>query len=142
MTKTKFFFMPGKAALVLGGALTLTGCVGYVDGPRAGVEVESPAIVVQDDYVYYPNYDIYYSSRWHQYAYLEGGAWISRPGPPGVSVDVVLASPSERRNFRESPGKPRAGVVRQPARTSASIHTEPARKDNQKDNQHDEHQEK
>ena len=30
--------------------------------------------VVQDDYVYYPQYECYYSVSRHQYAYREGNA--------------------------------------------------------------------
>jgi len=115
MNKTKLFLQPGNAALVLGVALvfTLTGCVGYVDTPGSAVVVASPAVVVQDDYVYYPNYGIYYSSSLHQYAYLEGGAWVSRPGPRGVSVDVLLASPHVRMDFHDSPANHHAEVARQ-----------------------------
>jgi hypothetical protein len=53
MNQTKLFFKPGKAGFVMGAALvlTLTGCVGYVDGPRGEVAVASPVVVVQDDYV-------------------------------------------------------------------------------------------
>ena len=43
----------------------LTGCVGYVDGPRQeGVYLEPPSVrveagfAVQDDYVYYPGYQV------------------------------------------------------------------------------------
>ena len=53
--------------------LAFTGCAGYVEGPRAQIAVESPAVVVQDDYVYYPSYGIYYSSSRRQYASLECG---------------------------------------------------------------------
>src|SRR5271170_4150653 len=109
MNNKKLFFKTNKVGFVLGAVLlgTLTGCVGYVDGPRAGVYVAPPVVetgvVVEDDYVYYPNYGVYYSSSRHQYAYLEGGAWVSRPAPRGVSVDVLLASPSVRMDFHDSP---------------------------------------
>jgi hypothetical protein len=143
MSETKFFFIPVKGVLLLGGALTLGGCAGYVEGPRAevqvgppAIEVASPVIVVQDDYVYYPNYDIYYSSSRHQYAYLEGGAWVARSGPPGVSIDVVLGSPSERRDFHASPGRPRGGVARTQERNSPP-RSNPVRKENQKSDQRD-----
>jgi hypothetical protein len=69
--------------------------------------------VVQDDYVYYPSYGIYYSGSRHQYASLEGGAWISEPAPRGVSVDVLLASPSVRMDFHDSPANHHAAVARQ-----------------------------
>src|SRR5438046_6888342 len=69
----------------------LTGCIGYVDGPRHArayaqpppVYVES-RVAVQDDYVYYPGYQVYYSGNTRQYVYLEGSAWASRPAPPRV----------------------------------------------------------
>ena len=66
----------------------LVGCIGYVDGPRpGGVYVPPPSVqveagfVVQDDYVYYPGYQVYYSSNRRQYVYLEGRSWVSRPAP-------------------------------------------------------------
>ena len=62
--------------------------------------------------MYYPNYGVYYSPI-HGYAYMEGGAWVSRPAPRGVSVDVLLASPSVRMNFHDSPANHHAAVARQ-----------------------------
>lgn len=95
------------------GLLTLlTGCVGYVDRPAAGVAYEAPA-AGQDDYIYYPNYGIYYSASRRQYAYLEGNAWVSQPAPRGVSVNVLLASPSVKMDFHDSPANHHAAVVKQ-----------------------------
>jgi len=89
-----------------------TGCAVRVDEPAgAAVYVAPPTVVVQDDYVYYPGYDIYYNSYRHQYAYLEGGAWVSRPQPRGVSVNVLLASPSVRMDFHDAPALHHAAVV-------------------------------
>ena len=104
MTKL-LFLKANKVGLALAAAflVTLTGCVGYVDGPRTGVEVESPAFAVQDDYVYYPQYECYYSVSRHQYAYREGNAWVARPAPRGVSVNVLMRSPSVKMNFHDSP---------------------------------------
>jgi hypothetical protein len=137
----KHFFKTNKAGLVLCAALltTLTGCVGYIDGPSAGVYVQPPVVetgvVMEDDYVYYPNYDVYYNSSRHEYAYLEGGAWVSRPAPVGVSVDVLLASPSVRMNFHDSPAYHHADIVRQYPRNWKPS----ARKENQKDDPRDDH---
>ena len=100
----------GLCAVLLG---TLTGCVGYVEGPRAGYYAEPAVVVVQDDHVYYPGYEVYYSSSRHQYAYREGRAWVSRPAPRGVSVNVLLASPSVRMDFHDSPAQHHAAIVRQ-----------------------------
>jgi len=107
--------------LVLSAALlgALTGCVGPVEGPRhargyasSPVYVES-GVVVQDHYVYYPGYQVYYSGNRHQYVYQEGRSWVSRPAPPRVSVDVLFASPSVRLAFHDSPANHHATVVRQ-----------------------------
>ena len=111
-----------KIGFVLGAALlgALTGCVGYVDGPRhGGAYVQPPSVYVQagvgvqDDYVYYPGYQVYYSSTRRQYTYRDGRSWVSRPAPPRVSVDVLFASPSVRLDFHDSPAIHHASVVRQ-----------------------------
>ncbi|MEI6391493.1 MAG: hypothetical protein WCT12_10350 [Verrucomicrobiota bacterium] len=109
--------------LVFGIALlgALTGCVGYVGGPqpRAGVYVEPPSVyvesgvVVQPDYVYYPGYQVYYSSNTRQYVYQDGRSWVSRSAPPRVSATVLFASPSVRLEFHDSPAIHHAKVVRQ-----------------------------
>jgi hypothetical protein len=136
MNGKKLFFKADKAGCVLGAVLlvTLTGCVGYVDGPRAGVYV-APVVVMQDDYVYYPNYEVYYSSSRHQYAYLEGGAWVTRPAPRGVSVNVLLASPSVRMDFHDSPAHHHAAVVQQYPRNWAPPGPNQGRKENRKDDE-------
>jgi hypothetical protein len=136
MNYKKHFLKTDKAGFMLCAVLltSLTGCVGYVDGPRAGVYV-APAMVVQDDYVYYPDYEVYYSGSRHQYFYMDGGAFVSRPAPRGVSVDVLFASPSVRMNFHDSPANHHAEIVRQyPGNRSPR-----GQKDNRKDDQRDDH---
>jgi len=121
MNNKKHFFKTNKVGFVLGTVL-LTACVGYADGLRIGIAVPpvvvvappvvvAPEVVIQDDYVYYPNYAIYYSSQRHQYAYLENGAWVLAPAPQGVSVDVLLASPSVNMDFHDSPANHHAEMV-------------------------------
>jgi hypothetical protein len=115
MNHKGLFFKTGKAGFLSGAMLliTLTGFVGCVEGPRAGVQAEPYAFAMQDDYVYYPNYECYYSASRHQYAYWEGNAWVARPAPRGVSVDVLLASPSVKMDFHDSPSQHHATVVKQ-----------------------------
>ena len=112
--------MPATIGFVFGIALLglLTGCVGYVEGPQATVHarpapvyVES-RVVVQNDYVYYPSYQVYYSGRTRQYVYLDGSAWVTRPAPPRVSVDVLFASPSVTVDFHDAPAAHHAAIVR------------------------------
>ncbi|MEO7677793.1 MAG: hypothetical protein ABIV39_13620 [Verrucomicrobiota bacterium] len=106
--------------LVLSTALLggMTGCTTYVDGPRhARIHQAPPPVYVetnyQDDYVYYPGDQVYYSPRRHQYTYQEGRAWVTRPAPPRVSVDVLLAAPSVHLDFHDSPSRHHATVTRQ-----------------------------
>lgn len=139
MNKAKLFLKSGKAGIVFSAVIlgTLTGCVGYIDGPRAGVYVAHSVVVVEDDYVYYPDYEIYYSSSRHQYAYMEGRAWVSRPAPRGVTVDVLFASPSVRMDFHDSPEHHHAEVVRQHPGHRAQPGSNQGRNDNRKDNPRD-----
>jgi hypothetical protein len=130
------FFRAEKAGCVLGAVflLTLTGCVAYVDRPPQGsVYVAPPVVAVEDDYVYYPDYEIYYSSSRHQYAYLEGGAWVSLPAPRGVSVNVLMASRSVKMNFHDSPANHHAAVVKQYPKKSGSPGSNQSRKDDQRE---------
>lgn len=115
LNRSKIGFASGAALL---GALT--GCVGHVDGPHHATVYAPPppvyvenAVVVQNDYVYYPGYEVYYSSSRRQYTYRDGRSWVSRPAPPRVSVDVLFASPSVRLDFHDSPAVHHTRVVRQ-----------------------------
>jgi hypothetical protein len=110
-------FSPRRTTLlsiVLAAPVLLTvGCV-YAN-PNAPVVYREPApsvVVAQDDYVYYPQYEVYYSASRHQYGYREGNSWAWRPAPPHVALNVLVASPSVRMNFHDSPEKHHSEVVR------------------------------
>jgi hypothetical protein len=122
MINKKLGFKAGKAGVALGAVLlaTLTGCVGSVEGPGASVYVAPPSVEVaaSADYIYYPSYNAYYNSDQHVFVYMDGGAWVSRPNFPGVSVDVLLASPSVRMDFHDSPANHNAEIVRRYPGTS------------------------
>ena len=128
MNNKKHSLRTKKTGFVLGAVLlvALTECAGYAGGLSIGIGVApvvvvappvvvAPVVVapvvVQDDYVYYPNYGVYYNSYRHQYAYLQGGAWVSAPAPGGVSVDVLRASPSVKMDFHDSPARHHAEMV-------------------------------
>ena len=103
----------GRFALCTVVLTVFTGCAGYVGGPSAGIYADPGTFAVQDDYVYYPQYECYYSVSRHQYAYRDGSAWVARPAPRGVSVDILAASPSVKMNFHDSPAQHHATVVKQ-----------------------------
>lgn len=121
MNKTKRTGM-GKAGVVAVTvfAAALSGCIGYVDGPRHRRVYAEPStvyvergVVVQPEYVYYPGYEVYYSSNTRQYVYRDGRSWVTRSAPPRVSAEVLFASPSVRLDFHDSPSIHHSKVVRQ-----------------------------
>jgi hypothetical protein len=135
------FFQTSKVRLVLCATFlgTLTGCVGYVEGPRTGVYAEPQVFVMQDDYVYYPQYECYYSVSRHQYAYRDGNAWVARPAPRGVSVNVLQSSPAVKMDFHDSPAQHHAIVVKQyPKNWKPSVSNQ-GQKEQPKNDQHDDH---
>ena len=115
-----------KVGLVLGAVLltALTNGVGSADAQGIGITITppvvvvappvvvAPAVVVQDDYVYYPSYGVYYNSGRHQYAYLNNGAWVTTPAPYGVTADVLLASPSVRMDWHDSPERHHSEMIK------------------------------
>ena len=70
-------------------------------------------VAAQDDYVYYPGYQVYYSSYRHQYVYQDGRSWVSRSAPPHVSADKLFASPSVKVDFHDAPANHHAEIVKQ-----------------------------
>ncbi len=139
MNSHKFFSHSGRFGFALAAAalMSLTGCVAYWDGPRGEIDAGPPVFVVQDDYLYYPSYGVYYSSSRHQYAYLEGGAWVARPAPRGVSVNVLMASPSVRMDFHDSPANHHAAIVKQYPKNWAPPRPEPGQKENRPEDKRD-----
>ena len=98
----------------------LSGC-SHTDHPHHHAHVYSPpppvyadaGVVVHGGYIYYPSYQVYYSSSRRQYIYRDGRSWVTRSAPPRVSVDVLVASPSVRLDFDDAPEIHHARVVKQ-----------------------------
>ncbi len=104
----------GGGAVLL--AVLLAGCVHEhraVYAPPPTRDYVAANIVVQDNYVYYPGYQIYFSSSRNRYIYMEGRSWVSRPAPPRVPVGVLFASPSVRLDFHDAPEIHHSRVIRQ-----------------------------
>ena len=113
----KLFSTIGKTGVMLGAVslLTATGCVSYVDRPQPGEVYVAPLVPVfieQDDYVYYPQYGMYYGSRSHRYYRHEGHAWVAAPAPRGVAVNVLVSSPSVNVEFHDSPSAHHNQVIK------------------------------
>ena len=105
-------FIIASAVLVTATALlfVLTGCVTDDTGHT---RVRGSAYVsFEDDYDYYPRYETYYSRNRREFVYRDGGQWVRRREPNGVSINVILATPSVRLDFRDSPERHHNDVIR------------------------------
>jgi hypothetical protein len=131
MTKKKL--LTADKAFLIAGTLflaALTGCA--VEGRgRGGMAQVQTTAAYQDDYDYYPGYETYYSRNRHEYVYRDGNAWVRRPAPQGVTTEVILASPSIRVDFHDSPEQHHSNVVKSYPKTwkNPNVKPEPKRTD-------------
>jgi hypothetical protein len=84
----------------------------YRDRDRANAHGQASVVVYEDDYDYYPGHEVYYSRNRQEYVYRDGSQWVRRREPSGVTLDVLLATPSVRVDFRDSPERHHDSVVR------------------------------
>lgn len=128
--------------------ILLGGCIAGTPSDRGGHRstrsVQVPVIqVYEDDYDYYPSYEIYYSRNRREYVYRDRNRWIRNSEPRGVSLVALQASPFVRVDFRDSPERHHATVVRSyPRNWQRPDHkADDQRKDNRdkndRDNDHD-----
>lgn len=107
----KNHFLPLHTAGLVAGSIilgTLAGCMSDDTSSRRNHQGRhtghmQATVVYQDDYDYYPGYEVYYSRTRREYVYRDGSAWVRRPEPRGITLDVLLAAPSVRVDFRDSP---------------------------------------
>lgn len=107
----------------------LTGCIvaGTDQHPRHQPRTQV-VVSYEDDYDYYPRYEVYYSRSRHEYVYLDGNAWVRRSEPRGISIDLLLATPSVRMDFRDSPEKHHNTVIRSYPKNHGQSDHQPAEK--------------
>ena len=106
------FVKTKRAVIVLGSALVVAFTMGAGSVKGQSVVIQTAPAVVQDDYVYYPHYGVYYNHSRHQYYYMKNNAWVVAPAPEGVTADVLLASPSVHMDFHDSPARHHADMLK------------------------------
>ncbi|MDB6094096.1 MAG: hypothetical protein JWM32_1658 [Verrucomicrobia bacterium] len=116
-----------------------TGCTssGYAS---AGYASSAPAgpVVYNDDYIYYPEYEVYYSNTHHQYVYRDGRSWVRRSAPPQAWANRFPSAPSVRVDFHDAPERHHAEVVRNYPRTwKPQARPAQPRDDHRNDDHHD-----
>jgi hypothetical protein len=89
----------------------LAGCI-VEPAPGPVVATPNVEVGVEGGLVYYPDYEVYYDPATAVFWYPQGGVWVRGPRPPGIDVNVVLASPHVRMDFRDSPANHHAEIVR------------------------------
>ena len=107
------------AAASLLGAMTLllAGCYGtmqtstypYPQPAYVGSQPVYAAPYGADDYIYYPDAEVYYSTSRHEYIYPQSGRWVRQYQAPRVSV----WGPSVHLTFRDGPERHHEEVRRQ-----------------------------
>ena len=101
-----------KTLFLLGAAVSgfaLAGCSTSSPPPRP-VAVNSAVIIGEDDYDYYPGYEVYYSRAHNYYYYRDGASWVRRNDPPR---NWVRTSPSVRVHFNDDPDRHHKEIVKQ-----------------------------
>jgi hypothetical protein len=109
--------------------------------PPQVVQVQAD-VMMPDDYVYYPQYEVYYSASRSQFGYWDGGAWLWRPSPPNVAANVLFASASVRMDFHDSPALHRESVARSYPRNWSAPAKEREVRSEHNEAQHDDHNER
>jgi len=101
--------LPAALALV---ALAMTGCETDTRTTIAYRDSRPAYVYADDDYVYYPQYEMYYSNRRHQYGYREGNSWVWRQSPTRVETNVLVSTPSVHLDFHDSPERHHSEVIK------------------------------
>lgn len=126
------------AALMLG-AFTLAGCETDTRTTIAYHDSRPAYVYADDDYVYYPQYEMYYSNRRHEYGYREGNSWVWRPTPTRVDTRVLVSTPSVHLDFHDSPERHHDQVVKTYPRNWRQNDKNRGQDDHRKDDHRDDH---
>jgi hypothetical protein len=94
----------------------LAGRVENACGQAGEITVTNPVAgapgVVPYDYIYYPNYGVYYNPHQHLYHYLKGDAWVTGPAPEGISEKAFQTSPWVKMDFHDAPARHHAAILK------------------------------
>ncbi len=67
---------------------------------------------IGDDYIYYPQYEVYYSPSRNEYVYSNGKVWVRSAEPTLVTVKEIRSARSVPMNFHDSPENHHAEVLK------------------------------
>jgi hypothetical protein len=78
-----------------------------------GVRINEDPQEYRQEYVFYPNYDLYYNRTTGEFLSFENGQWVSRKNPRNTTAQRVWQSRSVNINDFSSPAQHRAEMARQ-----------------------------
>lgn len=113
--KPHFSLAAGATGLLL--ISILAGCSseprsGYYTERQVGYDNRRNTVVYEDDYDYYPGYEVYYARTRREYVYRDGDRWVRSTTYPRANSQILLSSPSVRVEFRDSPERHHDSVTR------------------------------
>jgi hypothetical protein len=113
--KTNLPHAVGAAALLL----VFAGCASepssrsaYYRTSAIGYDNRGSVVTYEDDYDYYPGYEVYYARNRHEYVYRDGNRWVRSASYPRANSQVLLSAPSVRVEFRDSPERHHDEIIR------------------------------
>lgn len=120
MIKQRHLHQSGKRGILLGAVLLAVLAKSGTDAiaqnmptnlnPPVGV---APMVMAPDNYIYYPNYGVYYNQQNRRYYYQNGNVWFNQPQPYGVSTLTLQTSPHVNMNWHDSPERHHGEMQRQ-----------------------------
>jgi hypothetical protein len=69
-------------------------------------------VAIEDTYLYYPDYEIYYNPARRQYVFFDGRSWIASPVPPRDYARGLRRAPHVEIYLQDSPEYYHREVVR------------------------------
>lgn len=110
--------LAGLSALLLGltAGCSVTGNPLGTIGQLLGARIDGPARQAGSEYLYYPQYDVYFNQNTNEFISVENGRWVSRDAPRHVSTAQVLRSRAVTMERYDSPAHHRSMMARQDSR--------------------------
>lgn len=99
----------------------LAGCVGGGSPFRSlsdilGVRINEEPRNFGSDYIFYPDYDVYYNRSSGEFVSFENGRWVARKSPRNTTTQRVFESRSINIDGFDSPAHHRSEMARQGVR--------------------------
>jgi hypothetical protein len=93
----------GTLLFSAGLVFTLAGCSTYDEHGYSARYPQPVEVASAETYLYYPDYELYYSPARRQYVFYDGRGWIAHREPPRALIRTLRRAPSVQIYLHESP---------------------------------------